>query len=259
MIESMVSVYSEVSPWALLWLLLAAFIAGYIDTLVGGGGLITIPALLLAGIPPIQALGTNKLQACAGSGTATLTLILKGKLSFKQLRLGMVTAFIGALFGAVVVQYINAEVLAFVVPIVIVLIALYFLLVPKQRVGGGKPKVSVMTHRLTAVPTVGFYDGMFGPATGSFFVLAGVSLRGQGIVESSMVAKALNFASNIASLTVFIWYGQVVFVLGAMMMLGQFVGASIGARSLMKIDQEMLRFLVVGMCVTILVVWFVNR
>lgn len=259
MIENLGLVYSELGLWALLWLFLAAVIAGYIDALVGGGGLITIPALLLAGVPPIQALGTNKLQACAGSGTATATLMFKGKLAFRDLYLAMLTAFIGALLGAVVVQYINAEVLAFVVPAVIVLIALYFLLAKKQEVGGGEPKVSAMTHRLTAVPTVGFYDGMFGPATGSFFVLAGVSLRGQGIVESSMIAKALNFATNVASLIVFVWYGQVVFILGALMMFGQFVGASFGARSLMTINPEKLRFLVVGMCVAILLVWFVNR
>lgn len=259
MIEILSATYSELGFWVVLWLLLAAMLAGYIDALVGGGGLITIPALLLAGLPPIQALGTNKLQACAGSGTATATLLAKRKLVFGNLYFPMMTAFFGALLGAIAVQCIHAVALAFVVPMIIVIIALYFLVAPRQAVSGGKPKISAKTHRVTAVPAVGFYDGMFGPATGSFFVLAGVSLRGQGIVESSMVAKALNFATNIAALCVFIWFGQVSFILGGLMMIGQFVGASLGARSLMTIDPGRLKFFVVGVCIAILVVWFLNR
>ena len=239
-------------------LVLAAVVAGYIDTLVGGGGLITIPALLAAGVPPIAALGTNKLQACAGTATASITLLLKKQLKLSQVSWPMLAAFIGALAGAVTVQYIDAGVLAFMIPVIISIIIIYFVLSPKPSTESREARVSAGAYRASAVPAIGFYDGMFGPATGSFFVLAGVSLRGQGLVNASMIAKTLNFATNLASLMVFVWFGQVVFLIGLIMMLGQFVGASLGARALMKIDPAALRGLVVVVCIVMLIVWFLR-
>ena len=168
-------------------------------------------------------------------------------------------AFVGALFGALAVQAVDAQTLELMVPAVILLIVVYFVLAPKQKVDGGNAKCSAKVYRTSAVPAIGFYDGMFGPATGSFFVLAGVSLQGQGIVHASMVAKTLNFATNIASLLVFFYFGQVAILLGLLMMLGQFVGASLGARALIHIDPNRLRGLVVTMSLVILVVWALQR
>ncbi len=245
----------EFSFSVIVLLLFAALLAGYIDTLVGGGGLITIPALMLAGLPPVFALGTNKLQAVAGSGTASLTLLAKGRVEFAQVRVLMLIAFIGSIVGAVLVQLIDAKVLEFVVPLVIVLIALYFILAPKASLDSSQAKVSNRVYASTAVPAIGFYDGMFGPGTGSFFVWAGVSMRGQGIVNSTMIAKTLNFATNIAALLVFIYYAKIVWKLGLIMMIGQSVGARIGTRSLMTIDPNVLRILVIAVCFLILIIW----
>jgi len=245
----------ELSLSVALILLFAALAAGYIDTLVGGGGLITIPALMLAGLPPIYALGTNKLQAVAGSGTATVTLLARGKVKFHEVRLLMLLAFIGSLVGAVLVQFINPDVLNYVVPAVIFLIALYFTFSPKASLHASEAKVSSRMYASTAVPTVGFYDGMFGPGTGSFFVWAGVSLRGHGIVNSTMIAKTLNFATNIGALLVFVFFGKVAWKVGLMMMLGQALGARLGARSLSTINPNVLRYLVIVLCSMILVVW----
>lgn len=232
----------------------AAIIAGYVDTLVGGGGLITIPALLAAGIPPVMALGTNKFQACAGSGTASISLLLKGKIKLGDVRWGMGAAFVGALVGATAVQFADKAVLEVAIPLVIVLILLYFLKPPKvsKRV---KPRLSSKIYRSTVVPSIGVYDGALGPATGSFFVLAGVSLRAQGIVQATMTAKAFNFATNLAALLVFIFFGKVAFMIGFLMMLGQFVGASFGARALLSVNPNALRWLVVVMCAIMLSLW----
>ncbi len=255
MFEMLPGLTGELSASVILLLIAAAMVAGYIDALVGGGGLITIPALLAAGVPPIQALGTNKLQACAGSGTASLTLMFKRKVRFSTVSWAMLMAFVGALIGAGLVQRFNADTLNVLIPAVIILIVVYFIFAPKPNSDQREPLVSATVHRVTAVPAIGFYDGMFGPATGSFFVLAGVSLRGQEIVQASMTAKALNFATNVAALIVFVWFGQVAFFLGFIMMAGQFVGASFGARALMKIDPAKLRGLVVGMSLVMLAAW----
>lgn len=246
-----------VQPSLMIMLLLvfAAFAAGYIDTLVGGGGLITIPALMLAGVPPIFALGTNKLQAVAGSGTATFMMFYSGKIKFSRVRMAMITAFLGSCIGAIAVQYFDAAVLSLVIPLVIIIIALYFIFAPVQSLKETQPKMSATSYARSAVPGIGFYDGMFGPGTGSFFVWSGVSLQGQAIVHSTMVAKTLNFATNVAALLVFAAFGKIFWKVGLIMMLGQAVGAKLGARSLMNINPELLRYLVIAVCFIILIAW----
>lgn len=249
----------QFSLTTIVLLVLAAVAAGYIDTLVGGGGLITIPALLAAGVPPVAALGTNKLQACAGSGTASALLWSKKQVTFTLVKWSMLTAFVGAIVGALLVQSIEAKILEWVIPVVICLIVAYFLFAPKPKSGESEPKVSQRVYRATAVPVIGFYDGMFGPATGSFFVLSGVSLRGLSIISSTVIAKTLNFATNVASLLVFMWFDQVAYLLGLIMMLGQFVGASLGAKALMTINPGALRGLVVVVCLVMLAVWLAKH
>ncbi len=239
-------------------LLFAALIAGYIDTLVGGGGLITIPALLLAGLPPIYALGTNKFQAVIGSGTASLTLMRLGKVDFNKVKWIMTTAFLGSLVGSLIVQFVDANTLNFAIPVVLVGIALYFIFAPTNSIKEREPRITESRYRVTAVPGIGFYDGMFGPATGSFFVLAGVALRGQSILNATFQAKTLNFATNFASLIIFLSFGHVALIAGVVMMAGQLIGASFGARTLIKVNPALLRYLVIGMCFVILILW-VNK
>lgn len=245
----------ELSVGVLLALIFAAFVAGYLDTLVGGGGLITIPALLMAGVPPLMTLGTNKLQAVAGSGTASLMMLRLGKVSFRQVRWLMLAAFVGSLIGTLLVQTFSAEVLELVIPVVIVVIAVYFLFSPNSAFVSRQPRITEKTYAATAVPAVGFYDGMFGPGTGSFFVLAGVSLRGEQIVDATARAKTMNFATNLASLIVFLVFGQFLLLVGLGMMVGQALGARLGAHTLVRINPRYLRLLVIGMCLIMLASW----
>jgi uncharacterized membrane protein YfcA len=243
----------------LVLLFFAAAVAGFLDTLVGGGGLITIPALLMAGVPPIYALGTNKLQAVSGSGTATLMMLIRGRIEFFNVRWLMLSAFIGSIVGTIAVQYFDTELLKVLIPAVIVVIALYFIFSPTKMLAARTPRISKQKYGATAVPSIGFYDGMFGPGTGSFFVLAGVSLRGQEIVDATANAKALNFATNLASLLIFIAYGKLLWMVGAVMILGQIIGANLGARTLLLINPLILRYLVIGMCLFMLGSWMVSE
>ena len=245
----------ELSLWVLLALCLAAFAAGYLDTLVGGGGLITIPALLMAGVPPLAALGTNKLQAVSGSGTASIMMFRLKRVRFAEVRWLMLIAFAGSLLGTIAVQYFSVEALNILIPLVIILIAVYFLLAPKQVTETREARISHSAYASSAVPVIGAYDGMFGPGTGSFFVLAGVSLRGQQIVDATARAKTMNFATNLASLLVFAIYGQLWIVVGLVMMIGQITGARLGAKTLVTINPAVLRYLVIGMCLVMLVSW----
>ena len=234
-------------------LFLVAVVAGLLDTLAGGGGLISLPALILSGVPPLAALGTNKLQGSTGTATATYMMIKNKKISWSSVKHLMLAAFIGAVFGTIAVQFINTDALTFVIPTVLLFIAIYFLISPKPPETLGKPKLSNRKYKNIVIPIIGYYDGMFGPGTGSFFALSGVSCRGHDLITSTAIAKSLNFATNIASLIVFLIAGHVVWVVGIIMMLGQVIGAWIGSHCLFKINPTYLRVVVVLMCTGMLV------
>jgi uncharacterized membrane protein YfcA len=234
-------------------LFVIAIVAGLLDTLAGGGGLISIPALILSGIPPLAALGTNKLQGSMGTATATFILIKKNKISLSENIPLMKSAFIGAVIGTVMVQFIDTDILSFVIPIVLLFIAVYFLISPKSEKSSNKKLVSDNKYKNIIIPFIGIYDGMFGPGTGSFFTLAGVTCKGHEIISSTAIAKALNFSTNIASLIVFLAAGQVVWVVGVLMMLGQVIGAWIGSHLLYKVNPSYLRVIIVLMCAGMLI------
>lgn len=236
----------------LAFLFLASCVAGFIDTLAGGGGLIVLPALVLSGMPPLLALGTNKLQGTVGTATATYLMLRNRKVCWAEVKYLMLSAFIGAALGTVAVQFINTEFLTIVIPSVLLFIALYFLIAPQFSQADRRPRLSEGKFQRVVVPAIGWYDGMFGPGTGSFFAFAGVSFRGQGLIEATAIAKTLNFSTNIASLLVFLVAGKVVWSVGAIMMFGQFLGAWCGSNCLFRIHPGSLRLVVVVMCLAML-------
>jgi hypothetical protein len=236
----------------LSFLFLAAAVAGFLDTLAGGGGLIALPALIISGIPPLSALGTNKLQGTVGTATASYVMLHTRRVQWPEVRFLMLSAFLGAMLGTIALQFMNTKILNFVIPAVLLLIAFYFLFSPQPRIEGGRPRLSEGIYRKLIVPIIGWYDGMFGPGTGSFFALAGVSLRGHGLIDATAAAKTLNFSTNIASLIIFLIAGKVVWVAGMIMMLGQFIGAWGGSHCLLRIQAKYLRFIVVAMCLGML-------
>ena len=235
----------------LTFLFIVGMVAGFLDTLVGGGGLLAVPALLLSGIPPIYVLGTNKLQGSMGTGIATVLLFRKKKLDWNTIKYLMLASFIGSVIGGVIVQFIDTKVLSFVIPIVLVLIAIYFIISPKPKVG---PQNSVSNRSFDkyAVPSIGFYDGMFGPGAGSFFVMAAVMLKKLEIIQATILAKPLNFASNIAGVIVFLSFGHITFLIALIMMIGQLIGAFFGTHYLLKANPKVIRLLIVVMSLSML-------
>lgn len=236
----------------LAFLFFAAVIAGFMDTLAGGGGLITIPALVVSGIPPLAALGTNKLQSSFGAATSSFLLFKRKKIHWQELRPMMIAAFMGSVIGSVAVQIIDNKVLEFVIPLVLVIIAVYFITAPYLKLESAKPRMTDKNYQKSVLPIIGAYDGMFGPGTGSFLAAAGVSLRGLELINATAMAKPLNFATNIASLIVFIFAGQIVWLAGLVMIVGQMFGAWLGSHYLFKINPKKLRILIVTICLLML-------
>ncbi|WP_217525633.1 TSUP family transporter [Vibrio metschnikovii] len=237
----------ELSLEVLGLLFLVAGVAGFIDAMAGGGGLLTLPALLAAGVPPTQALATNKLQSSFGSFSATFYFVRQGLVSLKAMRLAIACTFVGAAFGAEAVQYIDASLLTSLIPVLLIAISLYFLLAPATKNHTGSAPLSETAFAFTIGFGVGFYDGFFGPGTGSIFTVCFVALGHFGLVEATARTKVLNFTSNIAALTFFLIAGLPIWQIGLTMAVGGFIGARMGAKVVISQGQRWIRPLVITM------------
>ncbi|MEC6897340.1 TSUP family transporter [Photobacterium piscicola] len=231
----------------LVILFCVALAAGFIDAIAGGGGMLTVPALLSVGIPPAQALATNKLQSSFGSFSASWYFVRNGLVNLKQMRLAIGCTFAGSAAGAVLVQYIDASVLTSLIPILLVCISLYFLFSPNIGTGGGTPRLSEAAFAFSVGTSIGFYDGFFGPGTGSFFTICFVVIAQLGLVEATARTKVLNFTSNIAALILFILAGLPIWKVGLIMSAGGFIGARLGAHIVISKGQRFIRPMVVIM------------
>ncbi|RIK86915.1 MAG: hypothetical protein DCC69_06075 [Hyphomicrobiales bacterium] len=241
----------ELAPEVLLLLAVAGFVAGFIDSIAGGGGLITVPALLLAGLSPVEALGTNKLQSVFGSGSATYAYGAAGLVDVKRQLPSAALAFLGSIAGAVLATILPGDWLRAVLPAMLVVIALYFAFKPDMSDVDRAQRISPFLFGVTIVPLIGFYDGLFGPGTGSFFMLAFVALAGYGVLKATAHTKLLNFASNVGSLLFFSAAGVVVWKVGLVMGAAQFLGARLGARLAMKNGARLIKPLLVATCVVL--------
>lgn len=235
----------EVATHLALLLILAAFLAGFVDSIAGGGGLISVPALLLAGASPLEALATNKLQGTFGAATATATYARAGHVRLRD-QVGMaVISAIGGAAGALVAHLMPVGFLRIVMPVILVAVALFFAFKPGLSDDDRVERIRPGIFAVTAVPLIAAYDGFFGPGTGSFFMLAFVMLAGFGVLKATAHTKLLNFASNIGSLAVFIPSGAMWWAVGLAMAAAQVAGASLGARLAMRVGARLIKPLLV--------------
>lgn len=225
---------TEIALQTFLLLFVTAFVAGFVDSIAGGGGLITIPAMLIAGIPPLETLGTNKLQGQFGALSATIAYARRGHVQLRRQLPMAVMAALGGAIGAVIAAIIPGDVLRIVMPVLLVAIALYFALKPNLSDLDSHQRMTPVVFGVTLVPLIGLYDGVFGPGTGSFFMLAFVALAGFGMLKATAHTKLLNLGSNIGAFVVFIFSGAILWKLGLIMGLGQFLGAQAGSRLAMR-------------------------
>jgi uncharacterized membrane protein YfcA len=206
----------------LLLLALAGLTAGFVDAVVGGGGLIQLPALLL-GLPqaaPVQVLATNKLASICGTTVSSATYFRRVRPDPRTFLPLMALAFVGSALGALVASQVPREAFEPIVLVALVLVGSYVAL---------RPQLGEST--LVTGLVVGFYDGVLGPGTGSFFVVALVALLGYGFLEASAKARMANWATNLAALAVFVPQGAVLWKVGLLMGAANLVGGYVGART----------------------------
>lgn len=232
-------------PLSLLALAGVGVAAGFVDAIAGGGGLIALPALLSAGLPPVAALASNKMQSVVGTAMAATTYWRGGHADLKRLGPAVAATFSGSLLGALTVKSIDTSGLAIAVPVALTLIAGYFLLAPRLSDADRTARLDFGRFVPLMGLAVGFYDGIFGPGTGSFFTTGFVLLFGLGVTRAAGHTKVLNLTSNLAALSLFIPSGDVVWPVAAAMALGQIVGGTIGAHTGIRFGAKLIRPFVV--------------
>lgn len=222
-----------------------AFAAGFIDAIAGGGGLITVPALMLAGLPPDQALATNKVQGSFGAGTAAVSYARSGLVDLRQQWGTALIAFAAGAAGAALVTWLPTQALRVVLPVILLGIAAFFAFRKGLDDADRARRMRQAIFALTLVPAVGFYDGLIGPGAGAFYMLGFVMLAGYGILKATAHTKLLNFSSNLGGLCVFALSGHPLWLVGLAMVPGQMLGAALGSRMAMRVGARVIKPLLV--------------
>jgi uncharacterized protein len=217
-------------------------VAGFVDSIAGGGGLITVPVLLSVGIPPHLALGTNKLQSSFGSLTATVNYSRKKLVDPRQLKQAILFTAIGAALGTVTIQRLSPEFLKTVIPIMLAAILIYSIFSPRFGDTKQRAKVKAPLFYTLAGLGLGFYDGFFGPGAGSLWTIAFVLLMGFDLKTGTAHTKVTNFTSNFTSLLFFLIGGCVLIPAGLTMGAGQVCGAALGSRLVVRNGVRFVRF-----------------
>jgi uncharacterized membrane protein YfcA len=230
-----------VSPVATGALALAGFSAGFVDSVAGGGGVISLPALLAAGLSPHLALGTNKLQAGLGTSMAAANYARRGLLAWSEVPVGVACTATGALAGAALVTMLPALWLARVVPWLLVAILVHVARAPRFGEDERTARIAHPAFTAGAGLLLGFYDGFFGPGTGSFWTIAFVALRGFALPRATAQTKVMNLTSNVVALAWFAAHDAVAWPVGLAMAAANVAGAFVGSSLAIERGARMIR------------------
>jgi len=243
--------------WHYLLLSVAGAAAGFIDAIAGGGGLIALPALVWAGLPPQMALGTNKLQSSCGTLLAVTRYMRAGLIQWRGLRLAAGITFAAATAGAWAAASMDPAILRRVVPALLVAVAIYTALNPRLGDTLRPARLGRVAVALLFGTLLGFYDGFFGPGVGSFWMLACVLTLGQNLRTATGTTKAVNLASNIAALIAFALAKCLQFDVGIVMIAGQLVGARLGSGLVISHGARIIRplFITVALALALRLAW----
>jgi len=246
----------SLAPETYLLLTLVCVCSGFVDAIAGGGGLLTVPAMLFAGIPPINVLATNKLQSVCGTCIACSNFMRKGLIDWRRNRLSVLLTFVGAAAGCFVVQMIDTGDLALIIPVLLITVAGYVLLSPRMSDEDAHHRIGPDLYAPIA-GGIGFYDGFFGPGTGTFFTTSLVALRGYGLTKATALTKLLNLTSNLASVILFAIGGHMLWLLGLCMAMGSMLGGWIGSHVAMRFGSKVIRPLLVAISLALTgrVIW----
>ncbi len=231
----------DLDPWIYALLFVTAWGAGLVDAVAGGGGVLSLPVLLSVGFPVPVALGTNKLQASFGSGTAATHYVRGGLVTLRECRWGIGATLLGSAAGAAAVHVLDPALLGTLIPWLLAAIVVYTIARPQVGKTDHPPRMHLAPFSVAFGLGLGFYDGFFGPGVGSFWTIAFVAVQGFNFAKATGFTKVMNFTSNVTALAVFLVAGQVHFAAGLVMAVGQILGSRMGARLVMTRGARVVR------------------
>ncbi len=237
--------------WQIGLLFLTGLTAGFVDSIAGGGGLLTLPVLLNLCPDPLFALGTNKLQASFGSTSATFHFARAGVLNWREVRRACLLAFLGSLVGTLLVQQFDSHLLKRLVPVLLFAVAIFVWLRPQLGETDIHPRISRVKFDFLIAFSLGLYDGFLGPGMGTFLALAFMLGLGFNLSKATANTKALNCASNLASLLLMLLAQKVWFAAGLIMGAGQWLGARAGSKMVVTRGTRFIRPVFLTMVVLI--------
>ena len=233
-------IYDDITIYIILFIV--ALFAAAIDAIAGGGGLLVVPTMLLLGINPLVTLGTNKLQSCFGTATSSYNYFKNGLLREENIKLLSIISFVGSLIGTLLVSQLSNELLNNLIPILLIGAAIFLIINNGNKYSFSK---SVVMAFYPIVILIGFYDGFFGPGTGTFFVLTFLIIKNRSLMEATAATKVLNLSSNFASFLVFQFNGFVIWELALVMAIAQVTGAYIGSKLAINNGEKFVRPVIV--------------
>ena len=234
-------------PIVVLLVAVMSFLAGFIDSIAGGGGLILLPSLLLTGIAPQVALGTNKFASLCGTSTALLNFVRSKKVIWRIALFGLAFSIIGSVFGTKAIllfdQCTTAKIIIFLLPVAAVVTFL-----PKRQLKthvSEFSKLNMYFHVPLLCFTIGFYDGFYGPGTGTFLIFGFYAFLGLHLINASAIAKVFNLASNVGAFFTFAIAGKVLYIVGIPIALANVFGGYLGSVLAIKKGQEFIKVAVI--------------
>lgn len=232
----------EIDLWIIAFLCGAYFVAGFIDSIAGGGGLISIPSFLLTGIPPDFVLGTNKVAASLGTASSLMTYARSGLVIWRVAILGLPAAIIGAFIGSKALLLFDSAMIGKIIVFLLPL-GIFITLMPKKEIKTIKELATkdIYIYAPIVCLLIGFYDGFFGPGTGSFLIIAFHLILSMPLVQASATAKIFNLATGLGGLVAFSLHGKVLFLLAIPLAAANITGNIIGSRMVIKIGASFIR------------------
>ena len=242
---------NDISTTWILIFVITGFIAGYIDSIAGGGGMITVPMLLFSGIPPIYVLGTNKMQGVVGALMSTIKYALSKKISWKLVSIAIIPCLLASYIGSLLVMYLSDEVIQWAI-LISIPIALIALLKKSNNVKKEEIKLSKKNIILATAP-IGLYDGLLGPGTGTYLTISMKKFLSLDYLTSTASTKPLNFATNFGSVLAFLFAAKILWLAAIPMGLANIAGSYVGSHYAIKGGEAFIKKVLIFVLVFMLI------
>ncbi len=243
--------FADITPYWVIGFVIAGFLAGYIDSIAGGGGMVQVPVLLLSGLSPIHVLASNKMAGLVGVLMATIKYALSKKISWKVVSIAIIPCLLASYIGSRLIMFVSDEIITWAI-ILAIPVAMVFLFKKSKKIVEEKTKLNNKNIILATAP-IGFYDGLLGPGTGTYMTISMKKFLHLDYLISTASTKPLNFATNVGSAIAFIFAGKVLWGVAIVLGLANIAGSYVGSHYAIKGGEEFIKKVLVFVLVFMLV------